>query len=387
MDRRRFLTAGGLAAATPVLAQLTEQPSSPGGEPALFERVDFGTDGLGLDPREYAALLRDATKARELQPDYYSNGGLVAALEQKFARMLGKEAAMFLPTGTLANLVAVRKLAGNERRVLVQAESHFFNDSGDGATTLGGLHLVPLAAGRATVELAEVRSWVERSAGGRVPLKVGVISIENPVRRRDHEMVDFAALQRVCAYAREQGIRLHLDGARLFNLPLHSRVPLREHAALFDTVYVSLWKHFNGASGAMLAGDAAFIEGLFHERRMFGGSLPQAWPVVGVVPGFVDRYEDDYAKSWRAADELIALLARDGRFDVRKVRNGTSRFMLSISGVAPETMAKRALQHAVVLPHVQPGTTTLPMQVNPSILRMPPARIAEVLVEASRQGT
>ena len=169
-------------------------------------------------------------------------------------------------------------------------------------------------------------------------------------------------------------------------VPLHSRVSLREHAALFDTVYVSLWKHFNGASGAVLAGDATFIEGLFHERRMFGGSLPQAWPVVGFVSEFVDRYEDEYAKSWRAADELIALLARDGRFDVRKVPNGTSRFMLSISGVAPEVMAKRALRHDIVLPHVQPGASTLPMQVNPSILRMTPARIAEVLVEASRNG-
>ena len=267
--------------------------------------------------------------------------------------------------------------------MLVQAESHFYNDGGDGAGTLSGLNLVPLAAGRSTIGLAEVKAWVERSAGGRVPLKAGVLSIENPVRRRDHEMVDFDELQRVCAYARAQGIRLHLDGARLFNLPLHSGHSIRAHAALFDTVYVSLWKHFNGASGAMLAGDAAFIDRLYETRRMFGGSLPMAWPVVGIVPQFVDGYEAAYAQSWRAAEELIALLRRDDRFDVRKVPGGTSRFLMSVSHVDANAFAKRAKAHHVLVPHAVPGTATLPMQVNPSILRMPVARVAEVLIEAA----
>ncbi|HVF34783.1 MAG TPA: beta-eliminating lyase-related protein [Candidatus Saccharimonadia bacterium] len=383
MHRRHFLAASGLAALTPALANAAS-PSSSTGNATLLKRVTFQTDGLGLAPREYAALLAEATVAREIKPDYYSNEGFIAELEQQFARLLGKEAAMFIATGTLANLLAVRKLAGSERRVLVQAESHFYNDSGDGAVTLAGLNLVPLAAGRGTLELAEVKAWVERSASGRVPLKVGAISIENPVRRRDHEMVDFDELRRVCAYAREQGIRLHLDGARMFNLPLHSGKSIKEHAALFDTVYVSLWKHFNGASGAMLAGDAAFIEGLYETRRMFGGSLPQAWPLVGLVPGFVETYEADYAKSWRAADELIERLAHDERFEVRRVPNGTSRFLLSLSGVDANAFAERAKSRDVLVPKAMPGTSTMQMQVNPSILRMPVEQIAEAVLGAAR---
>lgn len=276
MDRRQFLAAGGLVAATPVLARSVVVSAGAGAAPELFKHVNFVADGLGLSPREYATLLRDVTMTLDLEPDYYSNGGVVRELERKFAQLLGKEAAMFVPTGTLANHLAIRKLAGNDRRVLVQAESHFYNDSGDCAGTLSGLNLIPLASGRSTVELAEVKHWVERSAGGRVETKVGVISIESPVRRKNHEMVEFGELQRISGYAREQGIRLHLDGARMFNLPFHSGKSVRDYAALFDTVCVSLWKHFNGASGAMLAGDATFINELFHVRRMFGGSLPQA---------------------------------------------------------------------------------------------------------------
>jgi threonine aldolase len=382
MHRRNFLAASGLAAITPALAQGTSA-SARAADATLFKRVNFQMDGLGLDPREYASLLREAASARNFEPDYYSNEGFIGQLEQQFATLLGKQAAMFVATGTLANLIAVRKLAGNDRRVLVQAESHFYNDSGDGAVTLAGLNLVPLAPGKATLSLDEVRAWVERSAGGRVPLKVGVISVENPVRRRDHAMVDFDELRRICAYAREQGIRLHLDGARLFNLPLHSGRSVREHVALFDTVYVSLWKHFNGASGAILAGDAAFIEGLYETRRMFGGSVPQAWPLVGFVPKFAGTYEAEYAASWRAADAVIERLRGDARFGVRKVVDGTSRFMLELSGVDAGVFAEGAKARGVLVSKPMPGGATLQMQVNPSILRMPVERIAEVLIGAA----
>lgn len=381
MDRRQFLAVGGLAAATPVLGQGVGAGSMADTADGLFKRVNLVSDGLGLDSREYATLLHEAAMADGFGTDYYSLGGPIAALERKFANLLGKDAAMFVPTGTLANHLAIRKLAGNDRRVLVQAESHLYNDSGDCAQTLSGLNLIPLASGRTTIDLAEIRSWVERSAGGRVETKVGALSIENPVRRMNHQMVDLAELERVCGYARQQGIRLHMDGARMFNLPFHSGKSIRDYAALFDTVYVSLWKHFNGASGAILAGDSKFIDGLFHMRRMFGGALPHAWPQVAFVERYVDSYEDEYAKSWRATDKLIELLQTDGRFKVHKMPEGTSTFFLAVSDVAAEVLSERALRRGVILP-AQAGSGMLALQVNPSVLRMAPAALAQVFFES-----
>lgn len=267
-----------------------------------------GLPFLATDPhaatREAAAspLLHGISFA-DVHADNYSNGGFVEELAGTFARLLGKERAIFLATGTLANHLAVRTLAGADRRVLVQAESHLYNDCGDCLETLSGLNVIPLGAGQATPDRSDVRAWVERSATGRVETKVGVVSIENPVRRMNHQMVDSAELAAICSYARERGIRLHLDGARLFTLPLHTRQSVRDHAAPFDTVYVSLWKHFNGACGGILAGDDKVIQGMFHTRRMFGGSLPQAWPEIALVPGYLESFLDDYAKAWRAADE------------------------------------------------------------------------------------
>lgn len=381
MDRRSFLATSSLAATVPLLSAV---PAVHAAQSAtkLFSRVNFASDGLGLDPREYASVLQEAAAAG-LQSDNYSNGGLVAELEQRFAERLGKPAAMFVPTGTLANHLAIRTLAGNDRRVLVQAESHLYNDSGDGAALLSGLNLVPLAAGEPTLSLDEVRRWVERTAAGRVELRVGAISIENPVRRCDHRMVDVAELERVCRYAREQGIRLHLDGARMFNLPQHSGRSVRDYAALFDTVYVSLWKHFNGMSGAILAGDADVMKGLYHVRRMFGGSLPHAWPCVAPVARYLDGYESDYARAWRAADELIALLTASGKFQIRRLEDGTSRIFMAASSIDAQTLVERAASHDVRLPPAHPGTGEFSLEINPTLLRMAPAVVARILIQAA----
>ena len=382
MHRRQFLAASGMAATMPALAGTDTPSASVDATSTPSNRVNFTSDGLQFDPGEYAALLRECATTRGFASDNYSLGGEIAALETLFAERLGKQAAMFVPTGTLANHLAVRGLAGTGRRVLVQAESHLYNDSGDGASTLSGLNLVPLAAGRSTMSLDEVRVAVERSRGGRVELQVGAISIETPVRRQGHTMVDLAELDRVCDYAREQGIRLHLDGARLFNLPQHSGRSVRDYAARFDTVFVSLWKHFNGASGAILAGDSSVIDGLYHTRRMFGGSLPQAWPLVAPVARHVVDYEERYAQSWRVAEHVIDTLKTARRVEVRNLELGTSLFYLTAPAVDGDRAVARALERGVQLSRPNPDSGEFALMVNTSLLRQPAERIAQTLVDA-----
>src|SRR5881227_3371643 len=126
----------------------------------------FG-DGIPHTPAAYAQLLSALTSKGDVAADDYSRGGVVEQLETRMAALLGKETAVWLPTGTLANHLAVRLLAGSRRRVLVQAESHLFNDEGDCAQTLSGLHLVPIAPGRATFTLADVEKAAADAAQGR----------------------------------------------------------------------------------------------------------------------------------------------------------------------------------------------------------------------------
>src|ERR1700738_2576982 len=200
----------------------------------------FRSDGLALSPAEYSRLLVRLAEERGIAADEFSREGIVAELEERMAALLGKEMALFLPSGTLANHLALRVLATRGRRVLVQRESHIYNDTGDCTQELSGLTLLPLAPQRATFTLAEVKAEVARAEEGRVSTPVGVISIESPVRRVLGGGFDFAEMQRIAAFAQERRIGLHLDGARIFLASAYTGIAPARYAALFDTVYVSL---------------------------------------------------------------------------------------------------------------------------------------------------
>ena len=338
IDRRRFLEVGtlgvgyGLAGATPRLAYAQAEPGTPGygSVPDAGGNVRMSGDGLGLTPEEQAALWTALAADGGIVRDSYSNGGAVERLENDFAELLGKERAVFMPTGTLANHLAVRGLAGGDGRAIVQADSHLYNDSGDCVQTLSGINLIPLGAGRPDFTLDEVEATLDRTAGGRVRRPVRVISIETPVRRHFGATFDRRELDRVAGRAQREGIRLHLDGARIFLQAAYEGRAVAEYAAPFDTVYVSLYKYFNAPSGAILAGPRDLLDGMYHTRRMFGAGLPAAWPFASIahhyVPGFVDRYRQAVAIS----ESWIAQLARHDAFSIDRVPHGTNLSWLRV---------------------------------------------------------
>lgn len=317
--------------------------------------VDLTGDGMPLTAGEYAALLARLATQPGVEPDEYSRGGTVAVLEAQFAALLNKESAVFMPTGTLANHIAVRALAGERRRVVVQETSHLYNDSGDCAQQLSQLNLVPLAPGEATFRWEDVEGVLDRTATGRVALSVGAISIESPVRRLHHAAFDFEEMKRVSAKARERGIRLHLDGARLFVAAAYSGRSPAEYAALFDTVYVSLWKCFNAASGAILAGPRSVLDGLHHVRRMFGGALWGAWPHAAVARHYAEGYLGRLREAVAVAEGLLERLAAEPAFAVIRVEDGTSGVRLEVKAADPAAFRARLEARGVTLPPPDAG--------------------------------
>jgi threonine aldolase len=169
---------------------------------------------------------------------------------------------------------------------------------------LSGLTLIPLAPGCSTFELSEVAVEVARAEEGRVATPVG---IESPVRRVVGEVFNFTEMQAIAAFARKRGIGLHLDGARLFLAPPYTGIAPQTYAALFDTVYVSLYKYFNAAGGAVLAGPRHLLDNLYHQRRMFGGGLRQAWPYAAVALHYLDGFCERFRRAVAAADTLFVL--------------------------------------------------------------------------------
>ncbi len=339
---------------------------------AAEQRVYAFGDGVPLSPEEYSQLLARSTAGADSAADDYSRGGVVEKLEARMAAMLGKEAAVWLPTGTLANHLAVRLLAGSKRRVLVQAESHLYNDCGDCCQTLSGLTLVPLAPGQATFTLEQAEQARNVSMLGRVETPIGAVQIETPVRRRSGERFDFGEMKKLTDWARERRIGMHLDGARLFLESAYTGRSVREYAALFDTVYISMYKYFNAASGAILAGPKALVADLYHTRRMFGGGLHQVWPFAAIALHYLDGFEARFRQSVETSERVISTLASEG-FEVERVPNGTNIFRLRPGGVNSPVYRDR-LEGAGITAR-PPGSQWMTLQVNETWARVPAAEI------------
>lgn len=383
VNRRRFVQLGGLGATGLALgppARARGQTATQRAEGEDDRLVKLNGDGLGLSPVQYSRLLARLADETSLPADSYSLGGVVEQLETQFAQVLGKEQAIFMPTGTLANHMAVRALAAGPSRVIVQEESHLYQDEGDCAQTLSGLTLIPLAAGQATFTAADVQRVLDRTKGSRVVPRVSVISIETPVRRRQGERFDSAQLQEIIALARREGIRLHLDGARLFLQAAYTGESVAETARPFDTVYVSLYKYFNATSGAILAGPGELLKDLYHVRRMFGGGLAAVWPFAAVALHYLPGFGERFTAAVRTSEDLIRTLQRHEQFSIEAVPQGTNLFRVSVKSTDPLAYQKRLAARRVLVS--APQRDRFLIAVNETLNRMTAAELSDAFVRA-----
>ena len=369
MDRRTFLQGSlvaAVAAAMPGEAE-AQSAAAPAFPPIDARSVWLVGDDAPPDPVAMTTRLAELARTHPEVRDRYQQKGAVEALERAFATLLGKEDCAFFATGTLANHVAVRVLCGEHRRALVQQESHLYRDESDAAQRLSGINLVPLAAGRASPSLDEVRAAIDASENGPYPLKIGAVSLESPVRRVDGEMLPLALVRDIASLARAHGARLHLDGARL--LLARPDLDIPAYAAPFDTVYVSLYKYLGAPFGAVLAGSKAEIAEARDLRHVFGGGLYQAWMsavlALDALPAFRQQIGQAHARVRKLIDALVA----SGRARERSAAEASNIFWLEMPQALAEAAFERGRQAGIRVGRWQDGR--IPLHANTTILRRP----------------
>ncbi len=265
---------------------------------AACDRILSGVRELRIGER-----LAVLAAAGDDEPDVYGTGGPVTALEQRVAGLLGTAAALFFPTGTMAQQVALRCWAGRTGNPAVAMHPlvHLEVHERQAYAVLSGLNAVWPTRQPRHPTAEEVREQEE---------PFGTLLLELPLREAGYLLPTWEELSAVVAAARGRGARVHFDGARLWESTAYLGRDLAEIAGLADSVYVSFYKTLGGISGAALAGPADLIAQARAWRHRYGGHLFQQWPAALAALVGLDTVLPRLPEYVRHARTVAAALAR-----------------------------------------------------------------------------
>jgi len=262
---------------------------------------DFRSD-TGTRP---TAAMRRAMAEAEVGDDVFRDDPTVGRLEERVAALFGREAALFCASGTMANQVAVGLHARPGEEALFEERSHTYHFEVGGAARLWGVQARLYASRRGSPEPAALLALVR---GDNVHLpRTALCVVENTHNFHGGAVVPLDAI-RAARAALPRSVRLHLDGARLWNAHVASGTPLREYASVADTVMVSLSKGLGCPVGSMLVGDRGPMEEARRLRKLLGGGMRQvgvlAAPALVALDEGLDRLRDDHRRAKRLAEGL-----------------------------------------------------------------------------------
>lgn len=249
-----------------------------------------------------AQVLKEAFESvdGELDSDMYGAGKVIEDYQDKMAKLLGKESAVFFPSGTMAQQIALRiwsDVKGN-KKVAYHPTCHLEIHEKDGLKELHHLEPIMLADESRPVLLRDLEGLRE---------DISCVLLELPQREIGGQLPEFAELEAMSSFCRERGMKLHLDGARLFEvLPYYGKTAV-EVCALFDSVYISVYKGIGGIAGAVLAGERDFTEESKIWKRRHGGDLISLYPYIVAADHYMERRLPLMEKYYHEAKELAEL--------------------------------------------------------------------------------
>lgn len=250
------------------------------------------------------------------------------ALEERVAGLLGHEAAVFLPSGTMCNEIAIRLHVGHAGdEVVAESTSHVIIAEAGGPAVLSSALLSPVVGERG-VFTAEQLADAVRPPSSRYAPRTRLVCVEQTANSGGGTVWPLETMRGVVDVARSHGLRCHLDGARLLNAVAASGVPAHEYAGMFDTAWLDFSKGLGAPVGAVLAGSADLVEEAWRYKQMWGGAMRQSGILAAAALYALDHHVDRLAEDHDNAGRLAAGLAElDGvTLDVASVQSNIVYF-------------------------------------------------------------
>jgi threonine aldolase len=267
--------------------------------------VDFRSDTV-TKPTD---AMRQAMASAVVGDDVFGDDPTVNRLQDKVAALFGHEAALFVPSGTMGNQAAIAAHTQPGDEILFAAASHIFDYEVAAPAALSGVLTHPIPARHGVITADDIRTRIR-------PVDVHcartrLISIENTHNNAGGTVFPREEMQRIREVADETGLRMHLDGARIWNAHVATGIPLADYGKLFDSVSACFSKGLGCPVGSILVGDADFIERAHRMRKRFGGAMRQvgilAAAALHALDHHVDRMREDHENAHYLATELVKI--------------------------------------------------------------------------------
>jgi threonine aldolase len=253
--------------------------------------------------------MRQAMANAEVGDDVYGEDPTVNRLEELAADLLGKEAALFVTSGTQGNQVAILTHSRSGEEIILEAESHIFYYEAAAASAFAGVQTRTLAGVRGAMDPKAVEQAV-RGVNIHLP-RTALICLENTHNRAGGSILPLDHMQAIHEVAQQKQVPIHLDGARLFNAAVGLNADLREFTQYVDTVQVCLSKGLGAPAGSILAGPKSFIDTARQWRKRLGGGMRQAGvlaaPGILALTEMIDRLAEDHVNAKRLAMALAEI--------------------------------------------------------------------------------
>jgi threonine aldolase len=267
----------------------------------LREVIDLRSDTMTRPSRG----MREAMANAEVGDEQWFEDPTVTALERRVAALLGHEAAVYLPTALMSNEIALVLLGQRGTELIAEASSHIMTNELGGPAVHGGLQTRGLVGDRGRLSPEQIRATARVTQSFHSPL-TSVVALENTHNQAGGIVWPLDELAAAVETAHELGLRVHLDGARVFNAAVALGVPVSEITARFDTVQICLSKGLGCPLGALIAGSQELMVQARVEKHRFGGAMRQAGIVAAAglyaLDHNVERLADDHARARRLAE-------------------------------------------------------------------------------------
>lgn len=251
--------------------------------------------------------MRAAMHAAEVGDDVFHEDPTVNRLEARVAELLGKEAALFVPSGTMSNQIAVKTHTQPGDELICDVNCHIYNYEAGGPAVLSGVSTRTLDGDCGILDVTQLEDKVRPDDDHQV--RTRLVCLENTHNRGGGRIYPFEKIQAIHAWTQQHSLMLHLDGARLWNAVVATGIAAKKWAALFDSVSVCFSKGLGAPVGSALAGPREFVRRARRVRKLFGGGMRQAGALAAAALYALEHHVERLAEDHRNAQAIAQAIA------------------------------------------------------------------------------